>query len=72
MATPGAPLGSWQHRLIPSIARYLGSVHPAVPKKWPEERYDLVWVFTRRGDGSWRFRQVPQLLLAGDGRSIIS
>jgi hypothetical protein len=72
LATPGAPLGSWQHRMIPPIARYLGKVHPAVPKKWPDERYDLVWVFTRRGDGSWRFRQVPQLLLAGDESTIIT
>ena len=72
MATPGAPLGSWQHRLLPPIAHHLGEVHPAVPKKWPDDRYALAWVFTRRGDGSWRFRQVPQLLLAGDAGSIIT
>ena len=71
-ATPGAPLGSWQHRLLPRIAHHLGEVHPAVPKKWPEERYDVVWVFTRRGEGSWRFCQVPQLLLAGDEKSVIT
>lgn len=53
------------------IARQLGTVHPTPPKMWPEDRFDVVWVFTRRKDHSWTFTQVPQLLLAGDGRSVI-
>jgi hypothetical protein len=35
------------------------------PQYWPLDRFDLVWVFDRRGD-TWTFTQVPQLLLAGD------
>ena len=35
------------------------------PQEWPDDRFDVVWTFTRDGTG-WRFAQVPQLLLAGD------
>jgi hypothetical protein len=38
-----------------------------VPQIWPDDRFDLVWVFEPGSTGgSWRLRQVPQLLLAGD------
>jgi hypothetical protein len=36
-----------------------------LPSSWPEERYDIVWVF-ERDERAWSFSQVPQLLLAGD------
>jgi hypothetical protein len=32
---------------------------------WPGDRFDVVWTFTRNGNG-WRFAQVPQMLLPGD------
>jgi hypothetical protein len=71
VGTPGAPLAAWQHQDIPSIAGHIGSVHPTPPAKWPGHRFDIVWVFTRQSGGSWKFTQVPQLLLAGDKRSVI-
>ena len=71
-ATPGAPLAAWQHQYIPTIAQHLGTVNPTPPKKWPGNRFDIVWVFTRQSDGSWAFTQVPQLLLAGDKPTVIS
>jgi hypothetical protein len=38
-----------------------------VPQIWPDQRYDLVWVFTSSGQGGgMEFREVPQMLLAGD------
>jgi len=38
-----------------------------VPQIWPDHRYDLVWVFTSSGQGGgMEFREVPQMLLAGD------
>ena len=46
-------------------------MRPAPPTKWPHDRFDIVWVFTRQHDGTWKFTQVPQLLLAGDKRSVI-
>jgi len=65
IAQPGASLVSWHHKSISKIIEHLGGVSPATPAQWPEDRYDLVWTFTRDGHG-WRFEQVPQLLLAGD------
>jgi len=59
----GAALVAWHHEAIPDIARSLGAVD--FPEHWPDDRFDVVWTFTRDG-GGWRFAQVPQLLLAGD------
>jgi hypothetical protein len=62
---PGATLVCWQHESIPDIVRHLGQVRPQPPGEWPDQRYDVVWVFTP-ADSGWHFHQVPQLLLAGD------
>ncbi|MFD9959608.1 hypothetical protein [Amycolatopsis sp. NPDC058986] len=67
----GATLVSWQHEEIPNIAKHLGAVTPAPPAKWPDERFDVVWVFTRTA-GGWTFGQVPQLLLDGDLDKVIT
>ncbi len=40
------------------------------PQTWPDDRFDIVWVF-ERADGGWSFTQVPQLLLAGDSVDVI-
>jgi len=61
----GAVLVAWQHESISDIVAHLGAVTPAPPVGWPDSRYDVVWVF-EGGSGKWTFRQVPQLLLAGD------
>ena len=65
-ATPGVTLSAWPHDYIPGITAQLGKVNPPPPAKWAGARYDVVWVFTRQPGGSWKFSQVPQLLLAGD------
>ncbi|MFE9116311.1 hypothetical protein [Streptomyces sp. NPDC007172] len=55
----------WEHSRIPPIVDALGAAQVAgVPEEWPD-RFDLVWVFTRRS-GRWTFRSVPQHLLPGD------
>jgi hypothetical protein len=36
----------------------------------PDDRFDLVWTFTRTADG-WRFAQVPELALPGDQGTVI-
>jgi hypothetical protein len=61
----GVVLVAWSHEGIPAIARALGPADINLPRAWPKERFDLVWVFTPRGTG-WSLRQVPQWLLAGD------
>ena len=62
---PGASVVSWHHDGIPKIVKHLGTVRPTPPAQWPEDRYDMVWVFVRDADG-WTFHQVPQLLVPGD------
>ena len=63
----GVVLVSWEHHLIPSIAATLVGRPGIVPTTWPDDRYDIVWVFERHAtDLAFTFRQVPQLLLAGD------
>lgn len=61
----GVTLVGWEHEAIPDIVSHLPNVTPAVPTSWPGDRFDVVWVFTRKGNG-WQFSQVPQELLAGD------
>jgi len=65
VARPGAMVVSWHHESIFKIARYLGEVTPAPPEEWPEDRYDVVWTFTREAS-VWHFGQVPQMLMPGD------
>jgi hypothetical protein len=68
---PGITLVSWHHKSLSRIVESLGVVTPAPPARWPRDRYDLVWVFVREGDG-WRFTQVPQLLLPGDQPALVA
>ncbi len=65
LAGPGPALVAWKHLTMHVIADLVLGDRTTAPQYWPFERYDLVWVFDRVGDG-WRFTQVPQLLLAGD------
>ena len=60
---------SWHHEMIPAIKDALLQ-DQSPPRKWPNHRFDLVWIFSRSGKG-WNFEQVPQLLLAGDARDAI-
>ncbi|MFC7306526.1 hypothetical protein ACFQVC_20150 [Streptomyces monticola] len=60
----------WQHSHIPSLVRALGArdAGPAAPpRRWPSDRFDLVWLFRYdAGTGRWTFRQADQGLLEGD------
>ena len=60
----GAVLVSWSHENIRFIVDAIAPVG-AQPPDWPDERFDLVWVFDRFPRG-WKFSQTAQLLLAGD------
>lgn len=65
LAATAPVLICWEHSKIPPIVEALGaSQADGVPEEWPD-RFDLVWVFTRRA-GAWTFRSVPQHVLAGD------
>jgi hypothetical protein len=78
LACDGVVLIAWQHQDIPAIGKHLlehsGASGIALPTSWPQDRYDLVWVFDRpAGSGPiTAFAQVPQLLLAGDLESVLA
>jgi broad specificity phosphatase PhoE len=61
----GPVLISWQHGGITEIADAFPSVKPKPPSEWPDDRFDVIWTFTRTEDG-WRFAQIPEDLLPGD------
>jgi broad specificity phosphatase PhoE len=56
---------SWRREKLPAIAEKILGQGVTVPRHWPEERFDLIWVFLKSQD-QWRLEQVPQMLLAGD------
>ncbi|WP_345814912.1 phosphoglycerate mutase family protein [Paraburkholderia sp. PREW-6R] len=60
----GVVLISWEHKVLPTLIGHMPGA-PAVPSKWPDKRFDMVWVLDR-DDDTWSFSQLPQLLLAGD------
>ena len=66
----GTVLVAWEHKAIRSIAVALAG-EVGLPLTWPDERFDMVWAFDRIDNG-WVFRQVPQLLLAGDRAELMS
>jgi broad specificity phosphatase PhoE len=70
LAQPGPALISWQHGEIPAIAEAFPSVTPTPPSEWPDDRFDVVWTFTKTADG-WHFAQVPELALPDDQSSVI-
>ena len=71
----GVVLICWEHKHIPVIASALPVVSGTViPRKWPGDRYDVIWVLTRVPDPGpvrYAFGQIPQRLLAGDDASVI-
>ncbi|HXQ72549.1 MAG TPA: hypothetical protein VN844_18785 [Pyrinomonadaceae bacterium] len=63
----GVVLICWQREYIPDIAAIILGKNNVAPSDWPEDRFDMIWVFDLHGSSStYRFRQVPQQLLAGD------
>jgi hypothetical protein len=71
MACNGIVLICWQHQNIPAIAKNM-PISPnnktPVPSEWPDDRYDVVWIFDLDAStAAYTFNEIPQLLLAGDG-----
>ena len=65
----GAVLICWQREYIPRIALHILGQTKSVPRDWPEDRFDLIWVFDlNRSSGRYKFKQVPMSLLDGDLR----
>lgn len=63
----GAVLICWQREYIPEIAALILGNRTTAPPDWPEDRYDMIWVFDLdRSSSAYVFNQVPQELLGGD------
>jgi hypothetical protein len=63
----GVVLICWQYEYIPQIASYILGNKTTAPHDWPEDRFDVVWVFDRDATtNQYSFKQVPQSLLMGD------
>lgn len=63
----GVVLICWQREYIPEIASLILGNRTVAPPDWPEDRYDMIWVFDLdRSSSMYRFNQVPQELLGGD------
>jgi hypothetical protein len=57
----------WHHGSMPQLLGQFPLVDPAaLPKAWPEDRFDLIWCLSRSPDGSYEFRAAAQDLLADD------
>ena len=67
---PGPVLVAWEYDHIGAIIAHLGPVDPT-PPAWPSDCFDMVYVFSRNGNG-WIFAQIPQMLLAGDSPTPIT
>jgi len=63
----------WHHGTMSKLVRHFPIVNPDdVPKHWPDERFDLIWVLVRQPGEvlTYRFVVVPQMLLADDDDSV--
>jgi hypothetical protein len=71
IAYNGVVLVAWHHEKIPVIANLILQ-NQSAPQKWPGDRFDVVWIFTRAAaNAPWTYSQTPQLLLSGDSPNVI-
>jgi hypothetical protein len=67
VAADGVVLISWKHDGLPRLGQFIAGNTTTCHQTWPEDRFDVVWVFDQPiNSGPWMFTQVPQLLLPGD------
>lgn len=63
----GVVLICWQREYIPAIASLILGNNTTAPADWPEDRYDMIWIFDLdRSSCTYTFTQAPQELLNGD------
>lgn len=68
----GVVLIAWEHQDIPAIANIINGNSHTSPQNWPDNRFDIVWVFDLIPTLGYSFHQVPQNLLAGDKNTPIT
>jgi len=68
----GVVLICWQREYIPAIAQEILGEEKTAPSNWPEDCFDMIWVFDLDHRSSrYTFKQVPQKLLRGDRRTTV-
>jgi hypothetical protein len=68
----GVVLVCWQHEAILDIANALDPTPEGLPAKWPGDRFNVIFKFSRAGDASaWTFQQIVPRMLDGDATSPI-
>ena len=70
-ARGGVVLICWEHKRIPIIANAILGDETTAPQWWPDDRFDLVWLFDRQPGGGYAFAQRPQLVLGGDRTDVV-
>ncbi|HEX4271627.1 MAG TPA: hypothetical protein VHZ32_09575 [Rhizomicrobium sp.] len=68
IAAPSPVLIVWHHGHIHRLARKIAGDHIECPTRWPDNRFDVVWILERSGahGSSWSFSQVAQCLFPDD------
>jgi hypothetical protein len=64
--SPNPSLVVWHHGTMPTFVRSFPLINAAqVPAKWPEDRFDLIWVLVPVAEG-YEWHEIEQDLLQGD------
>jgi hypothetical protein len=72
IATHGVVLIGWEHNAIVEVANLILGNDKSCPQKWPDSRFDLVWVFDHQPHpADWKLTQVAQMVLPGDSTNLI-
>jgi hypothetical protein len=71
LSQTGVVLIAWEHKRLHTIANAILGDAVTAPQTWPDDRFDVTWIFEREASGAYRFDQRPQLLLAGDRPEVI-
>jgi hypothetical protein len=72
LSKDGGVLIAWEHHAILDIANLILGNDKSCLQKWPDSRFDLVWVLDQQPHpGGWKFTQVSQLLLPGDSAHLL-
>ena len=73
LGRPESTLIVWHHGTMAKLVSHFPIVNIAdIPKRWPDERFDLIWVLVRQpgAELKYRFVVVPQMLLADDEEAV--
>lgn len=65
---PRPALIVWHHGTLSALVRSFPLANGSdVPRDWPNDRFDLIWILTRQpSDAAYQFISVNQMLLEGD------